>query len=79
MAYHQQTAPPQQRRSKNATAHPHQIGARPDPPHPDPVHSRHPVAPPNKSQGQVPITEEKEAGREGGGERESCDGNPLID
>ena len=25
---------------KDATAHPHQPGARPDPPHPDPAHSR---------------------------------------
>jgi hypothetical protein len=39
MAGRQQTAPPQQRRSKDATAHPHQPGARPDPPHPDPAHS----------------------------------------
>ena len=40
MAGRQQTAPPQQRRSKDATAHPHQPGARPEPPHPDPAHSR---------------------------------------
>ena len=36
MAGIQQTAPPQQRRSKADTAHPHQPGARPEPPHPDP-------------------------------------------
>jgi hypothetical protein len=40
MAGRQQTASPQQRRSKDATAHPHQPGARPEPPHPDPAHSR---------------------------------------
>ena len=40
MAGRQQTAPPQQRRSKDATVHPHQPGARPNPPHPDPAHSR---------------------------------------
>jgi hypothetical protein len=34
MAGRQQTAPPQQRRSKDATAHPHQPGAHPDPSHP---------------------------------------------
>jgi hypothetical protein len=39
MACRQQTDPPQQRRSKDATAHPHQPGARPEPPHPDPAHS----------------------------------------
>jgi hypothetical protein len=32
MASRQQTAPPQQRRSKDDTAHPHQPGARPEPP-----------------------------------------------
>ena len=38
-------APPQQHRSKDDTAHPHQPGARPEPPHPDPAHSlrRHPA------------------------------------
>jgi hypothetical protein len=41
MACLQQTAPPQQRRSKDATAHPHQPGAHPDPPHPDRAHSLH--------------------------------------
>jgi hypothetical protein len=40
MAGRQQTAPPQKRRSKDATAHPHQPGARPEPPNPDPAHSR---------------------------------------
>jgi hypothetical protein len=40
MAGRQQTAPPQKRRSKDATAHPHQPGAHPDPPHPDRAHSR---------------------------------------
>jgi hypothetical protein len=40
MAGRQQTAPPQQRRSKDVTAHPHQPGAHPDPPHPDRAHSR---------------------------------------
>jgi hypothetical protein len=40
MAGRQQTAPPQQRRSKDDTAHPHQPGAHPDPPHPDRAHSR---------------------------------------
>jgi hypothetical protein len=40
MAGRQQTAPPQQRRNKDATAHPHQPGARQEPPHPDPAHSR---------------------------------------
>jgi hypothetical protein len=39
MAGRQQTAPPQQRRSKDATAHPHQSGAHPDPPNPDRAHS----------------------------------------
>ena len=34
-----QTAPPQPRRSKDATAHLHQPGARPDPPRPAPVRS----------------------------------------
>jgi hypothetical protein len=34
MSGRQQTAPPQQRRNKDATAHPHQPGAHPDPPHP---------------------------------------------
>jgi hypothetical protein len=40
MAGRQQTAPPQQRSSKDDTAHPHQPGAHPDPPHPDRAHSR---------------------------------------
>jgi hypothetical protein len=40
MAGRQQTAPPQHRSSKDATAHPHQPGARPDPQHPDRAHSR---------------------------------------
>jgi hypothetical protein len=40
MAGRQQTAPPQQRRSKDTTAHPHQPGAHPDLPHPDRAHSR---------------------------------------
>jgi hypothetical protein len=40
MAGRQQTAPLQQRRSKDATAHPHQPVDRPEPPHPDPAHSR---------------------------------------
>jgi hypothetical protein len=35
MAGRQQTAPPQQRRSKDETAHPHHPGALPVPPHPD--------------------------------------------
>jgi hypothetical protein len=39
MAGLQQTAPPQQRHSKDATAHPHQPRTRPEPPHPDPAHS----------------------------------------
>jgi hypothetical protein len=39
MTGRQQTAPPQQRSSKDDTAHPHQPGARPEPPHPDPAHS----------------------------------------
>jgi hypothetical protein len=39
MAGRQQTAPPQQHRSKDDTAHPHQPGAHPDPPHPDRAHS----------------------------------------
>jgi hypothetical protein len=39
VAGRQQTAPPQQHRSKDDTAHPHQPGAHPDPPHPDPAHS----------------------------------------
>jgi hypothetical protein len=39
MTGHQQTAPPQKRRSKDATDHPHQSGARPEPPNPDPAHS----------------------------------------
>jgi ribonuclease HI len=39
MAGLQQTAPPQQHHSKDDTAHPHQPGARPEPPHPDPAHS----------------------------------------
>jgi hypothetical protein len=39
--------PPTDRRSKDATAHPHQPGAHPDPPHPDRAHSRrhHPAKP----------------------------------
>ena len=41
MAGRQQTAPSQQRPSKDDTAHPHQPGARPNPPHPDPAHSCH--------------------------------------
>jgi len=41
MAGRQQTPPPQQHRSKDVTAHPHQPGARPEPPHPDPAHSPH--------------------------------------
>jgi hypothetical protein len=41
MAGRQQTAPPQQHRSKDATAHPHQPGAHPDPSHPNRAHSRH--------------------------------------
>jgi hypothetical protein len=41
MAGHQQTAPPQQRQSKDDTSHPHQPGARPDPPRPDPASSDH--------------------------------------
>jgi hypothetical protein len=40
MAGRQQTAPPQQRRSKDSTAHPHQPGAHPDRPHPDRAHTR---------------------------------------
>jgi hypothetical protein len=56
MASLQETAPPQQCLSKDATAHPHQPGARPDPPHPDRAHSETP--PPSQSQGQVPITEQ---------------------
>ena len=40
MTGRQQTAPAQQHHSKDATAHPHQPGARPEPPHPDPAHSR---------------------------------------
>jgi hypothetical protein len=40
MACRQQTAPPQKRRRKDTTAHPHQPGARPEPPNPDPAHSR---------------------------------------
>ncbi len=40
MTGRQQTAPPQQRHSKDTTAHPHQPGTRPEPPHPDPAHSR---------------------------------------
>ncbi len=40
MAGRQQTAPPQQCHSKDATAHPHPPGVRPEPPHPDPAHSR---------------------------------------
>jgi hypothetical protein len=40
MAGRQQTAPPQQRRSKDSTVHPHQPGDRPESPHPDPAHSR---------------------------------------
>jgi len=39
IARRQQTAPPQQRRSKDATAHPQQPGARPDPPRPAPARS----------------------------------------
>jgi hypothetical protein len=41
MACRQQTAPPQKLRSKDDTAHPHQPGARPEPPNPDPAHSLH--------------------------------------
>jgi hypothetical protein len=40
MACLQQTAPPQQCISKDDTAHPHQPWSSPDPPHPDPAHSR---------------------------------------
>ena len=39
VAGRQQTAPPQQRRSKDDTAHPPQPGAHPNPPHPDPARS----------------------------------------
>ena len=40
MAGRQQTAPPQQHRSKDNTAHQYQPGARPEPPNPDPAHRR---------------------------------------
>jgi hypothetical protein len=41
----QQTAPPQQRHSKDDKAHPHQPGAHPDPPHPNRAHIHsHPPA-----------------------------------
>ena len=40
MAGRQQTAPPQQHQSNDNTAHPHQPGASPEPPHPDLAHSR---------------------------------------
>ena len=48
--------PPQPLLSKDATAHSHQPGDRPDPPHPSPARSgsRRPAKP----QGQVPITEQ---------------------
>ena len=39
MAGLQQMAPRQHCHSKDDTAHPHQPGARPFPPHPDPAHS----------------------------------------
>jgi hypothetical protein len=39
MAGRQQTALPQQRHSKDATPHPHQPGAQPDPPRPAPARS----------------------------------------
>ena len=39
MAGRPQTAPPHLRRSKDDTAHPHQPGARPDPPRPAPARS----------------------------------------
>jgi hypothetical protein len=55
MACRQQTAPPQQCSSKDSTAHPHQPGAHPDPPHPDRAQS---PPPQSQSQGQVPITEQ---------------------
>jgi hypothetical protein len=59
MAGLQQTAPPQHRGSQDATAHPHQPGAHPDPPHPDRAHTDT-TQPKSRSSsyygGQVPIT-----------------------
>jgi hypothetical protein len=49
----QQTAPAQQHRSKDTTAHPHQPGASPEPPHPDPAHSSHHH--PDKAKVKFPI------------------------
>jgi hypothetical protein len=44
IAGRQQTGPPKPCSSKDATAHPHQPGARPDPPRPAPARSgRHPA------------------------------------
>jgi hypothetical protein len=73
MAGRQQTAPPQKRRSKDATAHPHQPGAHPDPPHPDRAHSsRHHPA---KAKVKFPLRnriflESQEQRAAGGGEGE---------
>ena len=53
MAGRQQTAPPQQRRSKDDTAHPHQPGASPEPPHPDPAH--HHLHHPTKAKVKFPL------------------------